>query len=109
MGTNSTSCTANVPLCSGTSVKVWKKASSPKRVKTWQHWRRTTKRLASRQLKAKVKKKATVMSSERPRRFPFIGSLPHGATSWLVHLNRDVSDQMLFGRVMAASHFAESA
>merc|ERR1712166_275097 len=59
--TSSTSCTPSVPLCTGTSVKVWKKANSPKPVKISPPSRRTTKKSASTlpKVKAKVKKENT--------------------------------------------------
>merc|ERR1712028_251619 len=59
--TSSTSCTPSVPLCTGTSVKVWKKANSPKPVKISPPSRRTTKKAASTlpKGKAKVKKENT--------------------------------------------------
>merc|ERR1712021_7341 len=55
--TSSTSCTPSVPLCTGTSVKVWKKANSPKPVKTLPPSRRTTKKSASTLPKVKAKEK----------------------------------------------------
>merc|ERR1712039_71457 len=51
--------------CIGMSAKVWRKENSLRRVKTLPHSRRTTKKLVLRLRRAKVKKKATVMSSEQ--------------------------------------------
>ena len=42
--TSSTWCTLNVLSSTGTSVKVWKKVNSPKLVKIWRLWKKTTKK-----------------------------------------------------------------
>merc|ERR1711920_100374 len=55
--------TASVLLSIGMLEKVWRKASSARPAKTWQPLRKTTKRLALRQQKAKERRKAMVMSS----------------------------------------------
>merc|ERR1711912_191399 len=62
--TSSTSCTANVHLFTGTWVKVWKRVSFQKPVKTWRHWRKTMRRSELRRPRVKVRRKATVMNSE---------------------------------------------
>merc|ERR1712151_770664 len=63
--TSSISCTASVHSCTGTWAKVWKKVSFQKPAKTWQHWRKTTRRLELKRLRVKVKRRVTEMSSER--------------------------------------------
>merc|ERR1712226_1080043 len=45
--TSSTSCTPSAPSCTGTSVRVWRKASSPRPARISRPSRRTTKRSAS--------------------------------------------------------------
>merc|ERR1712087_1039688 len=62
--TNSTSCTQSAHSSIGMSAKAWRKASFLKLVRILLHWRKTTKRSASRLLRVRVKKKAMVMSSE---------------------------------------------
>merc|ERR1712211_180835 len=37
--------TASAPSCTGTSVRGWKKANSLRPVRTWQPWRKTTRKL----------------------------------------------------------------
>ena len=44
-------------LFTGTLVKEWKKASSPRLVKIWRHWRKTMKKLEWTVLRRKEKKK----------------------------------------------------
>merc|ERR1712087_260501 len=63
--TSSTSCTASVPLCIGTSAKEWKRENSARPARTLRLWRKTTKRWVSRLQKEKVKKKAMATSSKR--------------------------------------------
>merc|ERR1711953_689513 len=50
--------------CTGMLVRAWRRESSQRRVKTWQHWRRTTRRLELRRPKARAKKKDMVTSSK---------------------------------------------
>merc|ERR1711939_1182497 len=47
-----------------TWAREWKRENFLKHVRIWQPWRKTTRRLASRLQREKVKKKAMVMSSE---------------------------------------------
>merc|ERR1712167_18758 len=72
--TNSTLCTPSVPSFTGTSVKVWKKVSSPKPVKILPPWKRTTKKLVPKPPKVKVKKKTT----EKNIKFVLRSPPPHG-------------------------------
>merc|ERR1719223_1221537 len=62
--TSSTSCTPNVHLCTGMLERVWKKESSLRLVRILQLWRKTMRKSALRLLRAKEKRKATVMSSK---------------------------------------------
>merc|ERR1712196_491708 len=55
--TNSISCMPREPSSIGTSVRVWKKVSSPRPEKILPPSRRITKKSESRPLKVKVKKK----------------------------------------------------
>merc|ERR1712130_1101243 len=52
---NSTSCTPNVHLFTGTSEKEWKKASSAKHARIWQRWRRITKKSPPTRMKKRPK------------------------------------------------------
>merc|ERR1711933_12301 len=45
--------------------KVWKRENFLRRARTWQRWRRITRRLELRQLRVKARRKAMVTSSER--------------------------------------------
>merc|ERR1711865_412371 len=47
----------------GMSAKVWRRASSQRHAKIWRLWRKTTRRLESRQPRARAKKKAMETSS----------------------------------------------
>merc|ERR1719437_74427 len=51
-------------LCIGTSERAWKRVSSLRPVRTWQLWRRTTRKSASRRLREKARRRATETSSE---------------------------------------------
>merc|ERR1712050_540946 len=53
--------------CIGTSVRVWRKESSPKRARTLRHSRKITRRSASRRRKGRVRRRATVTNSEQSR------------------------------------------
>merc|ERR1712060_980721 len=57
--TSSTSCTASVHLCIGTSAKGWKRENSARRVRILQLSRKTTRKSVSRQQKEKGKAMAT--------------------------------------------------
>merc|ERR1712087_1093147 len=63
--TSSTSCTASVHLCIGTSAKAWKRENSARLAKILRLWRKTTRRWVSRLQKEKVKKKAMATSFRR--------------------------------------------
>merc|ERR1712137_95781 len=62
--TNLTSCTPSVLSSTTMSAKAWKKVSSLKLVKTWQPWRKTTKRWELRLPREKARKRDMAMSSE---------------------------------------------
>merc|ERR1711993_35830 len=51
-------CTPSVPSSIGTLERVWRRESSPRLVRIWLPWRRTTKRSASTPSRARVKRKA---------------------------------------------------
>merc|ERR1712156_104319 len=51
-------CTPSVPSSTGTSERVWKRESSPRPVRIWLPWRRTTKRSESTPSRERVKRKA---------------------------------------------------
>merc|ERR1712110_257364 len=65
--TSSASCIRSVHLSTGMLAKGWKKANSVRHAKIWPHWKKTTKRLALRPLKAKERRKVTETSSEACR------------------------------------------
>merc|ERR1712060_562090 len=56
---------ASAPLCTGMSARVWKRESSQRPVRIWQHLRRITRRSVSRRPREREKRRATAMSSER--------------------------------------------
>merc|ERR1712048_558569 len=62
--TSLTRCTASAPSFTGTSGKEWKKASSLRHARTWQHWRKIMRRSESRQPKARARRKDMATSSE---------------------------------------------
>merc|ERR1711924_593830 len=57
---------AKVPSSTTTWGKVWRKVSSARLVRTWLLWRRTTRRLASRPRRVKVRRRGTATSSKSP-------------------------------------------
>merc|ERR1712151_1071621 len=61
--TSSTSCTRSARSCIGTWARAWKKENFPRHAKTWQHLKKTTKRLASKLPRARRRAMAT--SSEQ--------------------------------------------
>merc|ERR1712010_240145 len=58
-------CTPSVHSFTTTSAKAWRRVSSARLVRISRPWRRTTRRSASRRRKARVRRKGTVMSSEK--------------------------------------------
>merc|ERR1711993_234649 len=61
-------CTRNVPLFTGMLERAWKKASSLRPERTWQHWKRITKKLEWTQLKErKMKEKSTKEDTHKKR------------------------------------------
>merc|ERR1711935_1076166 len=62
--TSSISCTPSVPSSTGTSVRAWRRVSSPRPVRISPPSRRTMRRLALRPPRVKAKRRATVMSSK---------------------------------------------
>merc|ERR1712061_343917 len=55
---------ASARSCTGTLGKAWKKASSLRHARTWQHWRKIMRRSVSRQPKARARRKDMATSSE---------------------------------------------
>merc|ERR1711997_102118 len=61
-------CTQNVPLFTGMLEREWKKVSSLRLERTWQHWKRITKKLVWTQLKErKMKEKSTKEDTHKKR------------------------------------------
>merc|ERR1712196_51745 len=76
-----------------TLARVWRRASSRRRARILQPWRRTTRRLASRLRKAKVRRRDTVTSSKK---LAFTSNLQYGLRSYaserLTHMLLQVFD-----------------
>merc|ERR1719259_180301 len=64
---NLISCTLSVRSCIGMSARAWKKENSPKLAKIWPRSKRITKKLESKRLKVKAKKRDSVMSFRSAR------------------------------------------
>merc|ERR1712039_559158 len=56
--TSSTLCTPSVRLCTGTSVRVWRRVSSPRLERTSPRSRKTTRRSAPSRLRVRVRRRA---------------------------------------------------
>merc|ERR1719259_1260369 len=64
---NLISCTLSVRSCIGMSARAWKKENSPKLAKIWPRSKRITRKLESKRLKVKAKKRDSVMSFRSAR------------------------------------------
>mmetsp|Transcript_23212 Transcript_23212/g.62922 ORF Transcript_23212/g.62922 Transcript_23212/m.62922 type:complete len:206 (+) Transcript_23212:1089-1706(+) len=64
--TSSISCTPSVPLCTGTWVRAWRRASSPRPVRILPPSRRTTRRSAPSPLRARARRRARSTRCFRP-------------------------------------------
>merc|ERR1712118_91272 len=58
-------CTRSARSCTGTSVRVWRRASSRRLARIWLPSRRTTRKSALRRPRARVRRRVTAMSSKR--------------------------------------------